>query len=103
LKSGDLRNILDQFLLNRSTQSSLPFIKECIRTSESPDVKTEKYNLSVINAMVMYVGVSSVAQAKARSGSSVFVATDPGVVLLQYLVSNLDAEGMNVSLLLVPY
>jgi CCR4-NOT transcription complex subunit 1 len=41
----------------------------------------------------MYVGVSSVTQAKARSGSSVFVASDPGVVVLQYLATNLDVEG----------
>jgi CCR4-NOT transcription complex subunit 1 len=41
----------------------------------------------------MYIGVSSVAQAKARSGSSVFVASDPGVVALQYLAANLDVEG----------
>jgi CCR4-NOT transcription complex subunit 1 len=43
----------------------------------------------------MYIGVSSVAQAKARSGSSVFVASDPGVVALQYLAANLDVEGQH--------
>jgi CCR4-NOT transcription complex subunit 1 len=58
-----------------------------------PGGSTESYNLSLINSFVMYVGVSSVTQAKARSGSSVFVASDPGVVVLQYLATNLDVEG----------
>ncbi|KZV94078.1 Not1-domain-containing protein [Exidia glandulosa HHB12029] len=93
LKTGDLRNYLDQFLLNRANSSTLPFVKECLRLPDTPDPNAEKYNLSAINALVMYVGVSSVAQAKARSGSSVFVPSDPGVVILQYLVTNLDAEG----------
>jgi CCR4-NOT transcription complex subunit 1 len=53
----------------------------------------EVYNLSLINSLVMYIGVSSVAQAKARSGTSLFVVSDPGVVALQYLAMNLDVEG----------
>ncbi|EJD53329.1 Not1-domain-containing protein [Auricularia subglabra TFB-10046 SS5] len=93
LKIGDLRSFLDQFLLNRASTASLPFLKEFLRSAETPDPNGEKYNLSAINALVMYVGMSSVAQAKARSGSSIFVPSDPGVVLLQYLVTNLDAEG----------
>jgi CCR4-NOT transcription complex subunit 1 len=55
----------------------------------------DRYNTSIMNALVMYVGVSSVAQAKARSGSPVFVATDPGVVMLQYLATTLDLEGQH--------
>jgi len=51
--------------------------------------------LTLINSLVMYIGVSSVAQAKARSGSSLFVASDPGVVALQYLAANLDVEGQH--------
>jgi CCR4-NOT transcription complex subunit 1 len=53
----------------------------------------ETYNLSLINALVMFIGVSSVAQAKARSGSSLFVSSDPGVIALEYLAINLDVEG----------
>jgi len=43
----------------------------------------------------MYVGVSSVAQAKARSGSSLFVASDPGVIALHFLATSLDVEGQH--------
>ncbi|KAF8894430.1 Not1-domain-containing protein [Infundibulicybe gibba] len=91
LKNGDLRGYLDQYLLNRGTPSFLASLKDRIRTIESPP----EYNLSLINSLVMYIGVSSVAQAKARSGSSLFVSTDPGVVVLQYLAVNLDIEGQH--------
>jgi CCR4-NOT transcription complex subunit 1 len=92
LKNGDLRNYLDQYLLNRGTPSFLPSLKDRLRLSSS-EGSAEIYNLSLINSLVMYIGVSSVAQAKARSGSSLFVATDDGVVALQYLATNLDVEG----------
>lgn len=90
LKTGDLRAYLDQYLLNRGSPSFLPSLKDRLRL---PDGAPETYNLSLINSLVMYIGVSSVAQAKARSGSSVFVVSDPGVIALQYLATNLDAEG----------
>jgi CCR4-NOT transcription complex subunit 1 len=93
LKSGDLTHILDQFLLNRGTPASLTSLKTRLRLTGVPDTAPDGYNLSLINSLVMYTGVSSVAQAKARSGSSLFVASDPGVVVLQYLATNLDDEG----------
>lgn len=92
LKSGDLRSYLDQYLLNRGTPSFLPSLKERLRVAPT-EGSPETYSLSLINSLVMYIGVSSVAQAKARSGSSLFVASDDGVVALQYLATNLDAEG----------
>jgi CCR4-NOT transcription complex subunit 1 len=90
LKNGDLRSYLDQYLLNRGTPSFLPSLKERLKLPGSTE---SSVNLSLINSLVMYIGVSSVAQAKARSGSSLFVASDPGVVALQYLATNLDVEG----------
>ncbi|PFH49091.1 hypothetical protein AMATHDRAFT_81473 [Amanita thiersii Skay4041] len=95
LKSGDLRGYLDQYLLGRGTPSFLPSLKERLKLQGSQDVPPETYNLPLINSLVMYTGVSSVAQAKARSGTSIFVSSDPGVVALQYLASNLDAEGQH--------
>lgn len=91
LKNGDLRGYLDHYLLNRGTPSFLPSLKD--RLKLTTDSGPETYNLSLINSLVMYIGVSSVAQAKARSGSSLFVFSDPGVVALQYLATNLDVEG----------
>lgn len=93
LKTGDLRTYLDQYLLNRGSPSFLPSLKERLLLPAT-EASSDGYDLSLMNALVMYIGVSSVAQAKARSGSSLFVATDPGVVALQYLATNLDVEGM---------
>jgi len=93
LKSGDLRGYLDQYLLNRGTTSFLSSLKDRLRLKRNDS--NESYNLSLINSLVMYIGVSSVAQAKARSGSSLFISSDPGVVALQYLAMNLDVEGQH--------
>lgn len=94
LKNNDLRNFLDQYLLNRGTPSLLASLKDRLKLPVTDNGATETYNLTLINSLVMYIGVSSVAQAKARSGSSLFIASDPGVVALQYLASNLDPEGV---------
>ncbi|KAF9001961.1 Not1-domain-containing protein [Cyathus striatus] len=95
LKNGDLRNYLDQYLLGRGTPSFLSSLRDRLRFVPTEGSNNESYNLSLINSLVMYIGVSSVAQAKARSGSSLFVASDPGVVALQYLAINLDVEGQH--------
>ncbi|CAL1703968.1 unnamed protein product [Somion occarium] len=94
LKTGELRAYLDQYLLGRGSPSFLPSLKDRLRLPAVND-SSETYNLSLINSLVMYIGVSSVAQAKARSGSVLFVPSDPGAVALQYLASNLDTEGQH--------
>ncbi|KAJ7197229.1 Not1-domain-containing protein [Mycena pura] len=93
LKNGDLGVVIDQFLLSRGNPALLPSIKTRLRLPGIPESTPDGYNLSLINSLVMYTGVSSVVQAKARSGSSLFVASDPGVVVLQYLATHLDEEG----------
>ncbi|KAF7311634.1 Not1-domain-containing protein [Mycena kentingensis (nom. inval.)] len=93
LKNADLGHVLEQFVLNRGNPALLPTLKNRLRLPGVPENAPDGFNLSVINALVMYTGVSSVAQAKARTGSALFVATDPGVVLLQYLANNLNDEG----------
>lgn len=92
LKGGDMHSYLDQYLLGRASSSSLPSLKSRLRAPTSDDA-SEAYDVPFLNALVMYVGVSSVAQAKAKSGSSIFNASDPGVMALRYLAKNLDPEG----------
>ncbi|EJF62472.1 Not1-domain-containing protein [Dichomitus squalens LYAD-421 SS1] len=95
LRAGDLRMYLDQFLLNRGPQSTfLSSLKDRLRVP-AQEGAAETYNLPLINSLVMYIGVSSVAQARARSGGPLFVPTDPGVVALHYLATNLDVEGQH--------
>ncbi|KAJ4488321.1 Not1-domain-containing protein [Lentinula aciculospora] len=95
LKNTDLRGHLDQFLLNRGSPSFFLTLKDKFRYPGMTDAMPDSYNLSLLNSVVMYIGVSSVAQAKARSGTSVFIPTDPGVVALQYLAMNMDVEGQH--------
>ncbi|KAI0822634.1 Not1-domain-containing protein [Trametes gibbosa] len=93
LRAGDLRLYLDQYLLNRSAQPTfLTSLKDRLRLP-AQDGAPETYNLSLINSLVMYIGVSSVAQARAHSAGPLFVPTDPGVVALHYLATNLEVEG----------
>ncbi|KAI0781233.1 Not1-domain-containing protein [Trametes elegans] len=93
LRAGDLKVYLDQYLLNRNSQPTfLSSLKDRLRAS-TQEGGAETYNLTLINSLVMYIGVSSVAQARARSAGPLFVPTDPGVVALQYLATNLDVEG----------
>lgn len=96
LKNGDLRGYLDQCPLSRILQTSLAALKDRLRLPPGIATGEETYEISLMNAVVMYIGVSSVAQVKARSGTSTFVLTDPGVVALTYLAYNLDPEGASV-------
>ncbi|KAF8510218.1 Not1-domain-containing protein [Hysterangium stoloniferum] len=93
LKSNDFGTILEALIFNRGPPSFLQSLKDRLRSSDVKDVALGMYNLSAINAVVVYVGMSSVAQAKARSGSHTFAPTDPGVGILSYLATNLDPEG----------
>lgn len=77
LKSGELRTYLDQYLLGRASPSYLSSLKDRLRSPTSDDA-SETYDVPFINSLVMYIGVSSVAQAKAKSGSSLFNSSDPG-------------------------
>lgn len=92
LKSGELRTYLDQYLLGRASPSYLPSLKDRLQAPTSDDA-SETYDIPFVNSLVMYIGVSSVAQAKAKSGSSLFNSSDPGVMALRYLAKNMDSEG----------
>ncbi|KAI6043010.1 Not1-domain-containing protein [Pisolithus marmoratus] len=95
LKSPELKSGLDQYLFNRGTPAFLVSLKERLKSSAASEGSSETYNLSLFGSVVMYIGVSSVAQAKSRSGSPVFNPTDPGVIALHYLATNLDIEGQH--------
>jgi len=84
---------LDQYLLGRPSPSFPTTLKNRLLLTTPVEDGSEAYNISLMNALVMYIGVSSVAQTKARSGSSFFNPEDPGVVLLNFLAEDLDAEG----------
>jgi CCR4-NOT transcription complex subunit 1 len=93
LKVGDLRTNLDQYLSGRANPSFILSLKDRLKLPPTSNMPHDSYNVPLIDALVIYVGVSSVAQAKTKSGSSLFSQSDPGVVMLQQLANELDAEG----------
>jgi CCR4-NOT transcription complex subunit 1 len=90
LKAIDLQ-ALDQQLLGRGSPSILNQLVESLLLP--PNDSGERYNLSVMNAMVLYTGVSTAARAFSRNEIGAFSPNDPGVVLIQYIASSLDLEG----------
>ena len=93
-KNGGLKMFLDQYLLCCGSPSFPTSLRDRWEILSVLERAEDTYNVPLINALVMYIGVSTVAQAKARSGIPLFNPSDPGVVILQYLVMNLDPEGM---------
>jgi len=93
LKGNDLGGILEALILKRGTPAFLLSLKEKLLLHDPKDPNSIYYNPSAINAVVFYIGISSVAQAKAKSGSPAFSVSDPGVGILTYLATNLDSEG----------
>lgn len=95
----ELRSALDAVLLARAPPSPalLQAIGDRLRApANTPDPTAahgEGYNISLLNSLVMYIGVSSVAQAKAASGSALFNPAAPGVALIRQLAVELEPEG----------
>lgn len=93
IKNNDVASLLEALIFNRGPPAFLQSLQERLRFLDPKNSATVVYNLSILNSVVVYVGISSVAQAKARNGSYVFSPTDPGVVILSYLASNFEPEG----------
>lgn len=90
LRSSDL-HALDQQLLGRGGPAILSQLVE--RLVLPPNENGDRYNLSVMNAMVLYTGVSTAGRAQSRN--EIFSSNDPGVVFIQYIASSLDLEGQH--------
>lgn len=90
----DLRGAIDRYLTSRTPANLAMMLKERILLpSSTPAVAPERYNLSLINAVTLYIGATSVAQAKARTGSSLLAYSEAGPQLFLQLASELDIEG----------
>ena len=81
-----------QHLLNRGSSTFLASLKDRSKLSVASESTTETYSLSLINPLVTYIGVSSVARWVVRLRPS-----DPGVVALQHPATNLDVKGEHSS------
>jgi CCR4-NOT transcription complex subunit 1 len=92
-RDSDIRALLDQVLSPRSTPALLASLKDALVVAPPEGSNEVSYNVGLINAVVMYVGTTSVAQAKSAGGAAVFIASNPGPVALQYLATNFEPEG----------
>jgi CCR4-NOT transcription complex subunit 1 len=95
LKPSDLQ-ALDQQLSGRGSPAVLNQLVE--RLLLPPNENGDRYNLSVMNAMVLYAGVTTSARAFSHNELGAFSPNDPGVILIQYIASSLDLEGENPAL-----
>lgn len=97
----DLRAGLERIIVERSSSHSTLGLKDRFLLS-TPGPSGDHYNLSLINSVVLFIGASSVSQAKAQTGTPLFVSSDPGAQLLLHLASELDPEGVYYLLIKVP-
>lgn len=88
----EVRSSLERDLMGRGSPAFPNDLKEQLAPS-SPSPSGDHYNTSLVNAVVLFVGATSVAHAKARTGSSLFSPSDPGPQLFLRLASGLDVEG----------
>ncbi|KAF9576644.1 hypothetical protein EC968_006992 [Mortierella alpina] len=96
--SANFRKDLDTYL--RTREQAPPFLQN-IRATLAADPNAQdfiaggsKYNIPMINALVLYVGVNGIAQLHAKTPqSSSPIAHTPSMDIFQQLLNELDAEG----------
>jgi CCR4-NOT transcription complex subunit 1 len=93
LKNADVLDILEHLLSNRGTSAILAALKERLVASSPETGDDAHYNLPVLNALVLYVGISAVSRAEAKTGGLLFDSVDPSVAVLKYLILEFDPEG----------
>lgn len=89
---ADLCNKLDDYLATRTSVKFLSELSSFLQVSQDPG---SKYNISVMNAVVMYVGVKAIDNIHDRSQriSMSTVAHTPFMDIFQNLAVSLCTEG----------
>ncbi|KAJ1565991.1 hypothetical protein HK096_005111 [Nowakowskiella sp. JEL0078] len=97
LLANNVKQDVDMFLKTKGPSSFLVDLRSRLENSTQQQAETGfKYNVSVINALVLYVGVQAIAQQPMinKQGSSNSIRQTPHMEMFQFMVSNLDAEGL---------
>ncbi|KAI7825698.1 CCR4-Not complex component, Not1-domain-containing protein [Gamsiella multidivaricata] len=96
------RRDLDAYLQNREQAAVLENVGEALTAdSNGQDLIAggSKYNVPMINALVLYVGVNGIAQLHVKTAeSSSPIAQTPPMDIYQQLANELDAEGRYIFL-----
>lgn len=88
----DVRAGIDRYVVGRGTQTFPVELRDQLALP-TPSPGGDRYNTSIVNAVTLYIGATAVTQAKARTGSPLFLPSDPSAQLFLRLASELDLEG----------
>lgn len=94
LQPAELRSHLER-KLQQSVERGMPTgLSDKLFLPEGRQaIANTRYNVPLINSIVMFCGSVAMAQSKAQSGQPAFQANYPSVNLLHSLVEELDPEG----------
>jgi CCR4-NOT transcription complex subunit 1 len=96
LSTAELRAPLDKYLQTKAPANLPATIRErlTVARNEATALPTDpKYNIPLINSLVMYLGVVAVNQSKASTGTVKFDSKSASALLLLELFTQMDAEG----------
>lgn len=88
----NIKQDLDHFLANRGPTSFLNSLAHSL-LSKKPSPDGSKYDTSVLNALVLYVGTQAIAQAQESFAHSPPYAQTASMDIFQGLLTELDHEG----------
>lgn len=94
LTTAEIRAPLDKYLATK-TPATLPtnLIQRLLIPGRPSDPTAARYNVPLINSLVMYLGVVALNQSKVQTGVVTFDATVTSAALLRQLVDDIDPEG----------
>ena len=90
LSTAELRAPLDKYLQTRAPASLPTTLRERLQFANATDLK---FNIPLINALVMHLGVVAVNQSKAQTSTVAFAPKSTSSVLLQQLIAESEPEG----------
>lgn len=95
LTTAEIRAPLDKYLQTRSPASLPVNLRDrlLIQGGRVREAGEPKYNVPLINSLVMYLGVVALNQAKAQTGVVTFVPEATSFQLLRQLIDDIDPEG----------
>lgn len=98
LTTADLRAPLDKYLQSKSPANFPSTIKQQLALStykeETAAPNDPKYNIPLINSLVLYLGVVAINQSKASTGVVRFDGQSTSMHLIRDLVADLDSEAL---------
>lgn len=101
LSAADLRAPLDKFIATRSPTTFPSSLKERLLATSRNDASDPKYNVPLVNSLVLYLGILALNQSKATSGTGSYNAKATPTLLLQQLINEIEPEGATFPLFVV--